>query len=145
MGETLSREQLIPGIWDNDLNKHPLNEYFFTSKEGYQCEIKRNASYVYCGYVTLPKTHPFYYKHYDDIDSKIIVHGKLTYGRGGKFGFDCDHSSDGDISPADETMQQKDPKFPKIEPLYGNSHYWTFEETKAEVESMSKQFKKYES
>jgi hypothetical protein len=32
-----------------------------------------------CGYVTLPKTHPCYGKHYDDID--VQVHGGLTYGR----------------------------------------------------------------
>ncbi len=63
----------------------------------------------YCGYVVVPKTHPFYKKDYDDIYDEIEVHGGLTYSRmvtrefdfglTGEddewvIGFDCNHFSD---------------------------------------------------
>lgn len=150
MGSEFSRDELIKGVWDDDLDKHPENNYEFISKSGYKCEIRRGYSWTYCGYVTLPKGHPFFYKKYHEIEKMISVHGDLTYGRGdGKFGFDCHHILMGDISPLDETMKVKHPdKFPFIDNdiffFKSQSHYWTFKETKEETERMAEQFKKYE-
>lgn len=149
MGNDFSRTELIKGMWDNDLDKYPERKYEFISKDGYKCEIKRNHVWTYCGYVILPKDHPFFKKKYQEIEKLIDVHGGLTYGEGrGKFGFDCHHILMKDISPLDETMKVKHPElFPSVDDMcfFGTtSHYWTYEDTKREVERMSKQFKQYE-
>jgi len=63
---------------------------------GLRCEIRANHSGALCGYVTVPRGHPFYGKGYDGLD--IEVHGGLTYasknGKGWEFGFDCSHCDD---------------------------------------------------
>lgn len=141
MGNTMDRSELIGGIWDNDLDKYPEKEYNFTSVCGYECVIRRNMQWAYCGYVQLPKDHPYYDKNYNEIDD-IYVHGDLTYSADGLFGFDCYHITDGDISPVDETMRAKHPDmFPKLSMFNRNPpHYWTFEDAKRETENMAKQF-----
>ena len=49
-----------------------------------------------CGYVALPKGHPLYGKHYDDL--AIECHGGLTYSKfednDWVIGFDCAHGGD---------------------------------------------------
>ena len=62
MGNKLPRHELIAGIWDHDLNQYPNDKYTFTSQDGYECEIKRNHDWVWCGYIILPNSHSFYYK-----------------------------------------------------------------------------------
>ncbi len=53
-----------------------------------------------CGYVSVPRNHPFYDKDYWDIDDRIKVHGGLTYsGKMGEsndfwFGWDYAHADD---------------------------------------------------
>ncbi len=53
-----------------------------------------------CGYVSVPRNHPFYDKDYWDIDDRIRVHGGLTYsGKMGDsndfwFGWDYAHADD---------------------------------------------------
>jgi hypothetical protein len=82
------------------------------------------------------------------LEKIIRVHGDLTFGENGKFGFDTHHM--GDISPVDETMAVKaqDERMRKVfqtEPLFGNQkHYWTFEQVKEEVKYMAEQFKERE-
>ena len=44
------------------------------------------------GYIILDKSHPWFGKDYADLD--VEVHGGLTYGREGKFGFDTAHAWD---------------------------------------------------
>lgn len=65
--------------------------------EGLLCEVAEvSPSHMvpwYCGYVTLPETHPDTGKDYDQLP--IEVHGGLTFGDGGKFGFDCAHGTEG--------------------------------------------------
>lgn len=53
------------------------------------------------GYVILPKDHPFYGVHYDEINSFVEVHGGLTYSdyeenghNGWCVGFDTNHLGD---------------------------------------------------
>lgn len=141
MGDEFSREELIPGEWDEDIDLHPEQEYEFISN-GYKCKVKRNlCNWTYCGYVYLSETHPdFKTKNVDTLP--INVHGELTFGEDGIFGFDCRHMLMGDISPVDKTMQFNNPTmFPNINFLNRKEHYWTFEEVKAETESMAEQFK----
>lgn len=142
MGSEFSRQELNNGEWDDDLNKFPDNEYFFVSHE-YKCKIKRNRlTWTYCGYVYLPPDHIDYNKSYNELEDIIKVHGNLTYGNNGVFGFDCCHSLMGDVSPVSETLKIKDPKlFQHVDSLSNRYHYWTFEDVKKETENMAKQFK----
>lgn len=143
MGNKLEREQLIKGVWDKDIDKYPLDEYTFESTCGYICEIKRNNNWIYCGYVQLPENHPDFDKEYNDIQD-IHVHGDLTFGENGKFGFDCGHILKGDISPQDETLKITNPmESTVLTSLHGNEcyHYWTFDEVKNELENLANQFK----
>lgn len=146
MGATIARNELKSGIWDADINAHPEVKSDEFEVCGYQCRIHRNtAKWVYNGYVQLPKTHPDYKKTYRELEEKIIVHGDLTYGEGGCFGFDCGHMLMGDISPVDETMREKNPDmFPSVDPIFlggQDPHYWAYEEVVTEITSMAKQFK----
>ncbi len=81
--------------WENE----PDYEEF--THKGYKCSIKRNMSGALCGYVDLPKDHPWYELGYDDIE--IDVHGGLTYAQNNvseqgeesyTIGFDCSHAFD---------------------------------------------------
>ena len=142
MGQYYTRDELINGIWDLDLNNHPENIFNFISS-GYECEIKRNEmTWTYCGYVQLPINHPDFNKGYDD-DIDISVHGGLTYSINGKFGFDCAHYSfDGDIIPGYQTfVKTRKDIFKDNNNFQSGGHYWTFEEVKKEVEFLALQFK----
>lgn len=67
------------------------------------------SGFHYCGYVVVPKDHPFYGKEYEDVDPYITIHGGLTfsgYHSGismGEYllGFDTGHAGD-NISECDE-------------------------------------------
>lgn len=147
MGTEFAREELILGVWDEDIDNHPEHEYIFVHN-GYQCKIERRlSSWTYCGYVQLPATHPDFDRSYDDLEYIISVHGNLTYGENGMFGFDCHHILMADISPVDKMMNKKDPRFAALSsdlPFSRREHYWTFEEVKNEVESLVQQFKNRE-
>lgn len=93
-----------------------------------------------CGYVGIPKGHPSFEKHYDDIH--VSVHGGLTYsGRdidslkeyGGSLwwvGFDC--AQLGDISL----------EFGSLKEIERNAHFWTLKETVAETNQLAEQLAK---
>lgn len=79
---------------------------------GYHCEVFRNyRTGIWCGYVTIPETHPWFEKDYHDI--KCDVHGGLTFGQTmikdnvDKFliGFDCGHS--GDLIPGYDAFNKE--------------------------------------
>jgi len=65
---------------------------------GFKCEVIRNLQFGnWLGYLVLPREHPWYGLHYDDIDA--VVHGGLTYGKCDEndtwaIGFDCAHTWD---------------------------------------------------
>ena len=71
---------------------------------GFECMTKVSTMGIPCGYVGLEKSHPYYGKHYDDIDD-IDVHGGLTFAGYWEdidpkiwwLGFDCGHSWDIDM------------------------------------------------
>lgn len=132
-------EDLVQGPWTEDLkNTVPFSFYY----KGYKCKINRNMFLSYCGYVTLPPTHPYYRKDYSELEGEICVHGDLTFGEDGTFGFDCNHVLMGDLSPVDESMRMKHPEMKVFERagLSHQYHYWTFEEVKKETKSMANQF-----
>lgn len=118
----LPREMLIPGPWDDDLEKHPEMKYQFDYK-GYDCAIRRGGMRAWCGYAKIPESHPYHDKNFDEMD--IQVHGGLTGGDDeGRIGFDTAHA--GDRWPS--TIY-----FPEF---YKNGHYWTYEDTIEEVKRM---------
>lgn len=90
---------------------------------GYPCLLTRNHDMGnLCGYVAVPKGHPYYHKTYNEIGHKISAHGGLTYSRACQghichepepgepdnvwwFGFDCAHASQ-DLIPGMRRMQE---------------------------------------
>jgi hypothetical protein len=85
-------------LWENE-----PNELNFES-HGFKCELRRNYSGAWCGYVILPMSHPQAGKDYESVEfgyEDSNPHGGLTYGRpcadGWKVGFDCAHF--GDLTP----------------------------------------------
>jgi hypothetical protein len=83
---------------------------------GFQWEVTKNGLGYRCGYVRLPKGHPWHGKDYDDEPLyDIEVHGGLTFaaadtdcGKGGEdkawwLGFDCAHLGDA----ADPTLMDE--------------------------------------
>lgn len=96
---------------------------------GFECMTRTSPMNIPCGYVGLPKEHPYFGKHYDDVDD-IEVHGGLTFsGRWEEFhddlwwlGFDCGHAWDIDT--------------PNVAPEYP----WSFESNKSQefVEEQTK-------
>jgi hypothetical protein len=83
-------------IDDRPWEKEPNDYEWEEQVSGYKCHIRRNMStYTFCGYVTVPKGHPFYGLDYDhDNLAGIVAHGGLTYSDEGTFGFDCAHAGD---------------------------------------------------
>lgn len=133
---TLKREELINGPWDEDLNAHPEQVYQFTY-QGFKCKIKRiHQSWTYDGRVTLPDNHPDYKKTADLIEDDIYIHGGITYGKSGTFGFSCNEASLCDLSPVHETLIKR-----FNWEVSGHIHYWTREEVVEELKRLVKQFK----
>lgn len=90
------------GPWDNEPDKV---EWF--GSHGYPLLIVRNGAGALCGYIGVPKGHPWYNKGYDDIDPHPDCNGGLTYAGIGNakishfdapgvfwLGFDCAHCYD---------------------------------------------------
>ncbi len=71
-----------------------------------------------CGYVKIPKDHPYYKKGYDDI--QIDAHGGLTFSEWDSsahwIGFDCAHS--GDYVPTSEHMKKTHPDLIRIQKMF---------------------------
>ena len=74
---------------------------------GFKCLARISNGGIPCGYVGLPRDHPDFEKHYDDIHD-IEVHGGLTFANYWEdqndllwyVGFDCGHAQDMDYEPA---------------------------------------------
>lgn len=110
------------GPWDSEPDKIQYQD----EDTGLPCLIKRNSCGILCGYVGVPKEHPSYGKHYDEVD--VEVHGGLTFSdkcSGDEtgichivdhgenddvwwLGFDCGHA--GDLTPAFLYMIKKYPE-----------------------------------
>ena len=78
----------------------PEYETLAEGKDGeYEWKVLSLGSHP-CGYVSVPKNHPFYGKCYWGIEDKIEVHGGLTFGgelhgfNGLWFGWDYAHAGD---------------------------------------------------
>lgn len=93
-------------------------ELKWISKEGYTCyirmiEFNKNVPHHRCGYVRVDKNN-ITNEISSENDLPISIHGGLTYGSNGLWGFDCAH-------------------------FYDTLDKWTLQNVKKEVESLSKQ------
>ncbi len=98
-----------PGPWQDE----PDKEVWIDPATDLDCMVHRNRLGGWCGYVGVPRTHPYYGHDYDDDDVDVDVHGGLTYGAPCQedgplchvpapgrpadvwwFGFDCGHLCD---------------------------------------------------
>src|SRR5262245_15219000 len=88
-----------PGPWSEEPDDvdgvDPRTQYVYA--------LRRNDFGVWCGYVCVPRRHPWHGRRYDDLD--VVVHGGLTFAdswiardapQEGAwwFGFDCGHGWD---------------------------------------------------
>lgn len=139
------------GPWDKEPDK--VN----WSYQGMDCMMVRNSFGAWCGYVGVPKGHPFYEKDYErahemaeEVGAELSVHGGLTYSgkcaghichvpeRGRPddvwwLGFDCAHFMD--LCPGMVASGQK-------AGLYDTSYrqeYRDMEWVKQEVETLADQ------
>ena len=83
--------------FDDIINSEPSHDIFVAF--GIMGQVLRHPKFLNLnGYIYLPPSHPWYKKHYDEIDAE--VHGGLTYGELDKetnywcIGFDTNHSGD---------------------------------------------------
>jgi hypothetical protein len=145
------RERYGEGEW----SKEPDKIQYEDEATGYPCLVKRNDMGALCGYVGLPKGHPFYGKDYDSLPD-LDVHGGVTYtdkcAEGGEdntichvpdegepdnvwwVGFDCAHFSDS-IPSIDDKLPPELNKF---------KTYKTVEYVKEENATLAKQLKEAE-
>jgi len=88
---------------NKDKKDYPMKEYIFSyipNSEGYRLKIIRQMTGTWNGYVTIPSSHPFATKFYDDLNYKHNAPIELTWKHknefGVEFGFDHNHGGDTD-------------------------------------------------
>ncbi len=146
------------GPWQSE----PDREEWVDPVTGYHCIARRSHSLgAWCGYVGIPKEHPYNGKSSRDIDN-IYVHGGLTYseecnGEPGSgichkvedckdhawwLGFDCGHF--GDYSPAMESVIPTHIIYTEVDAPLPDISYKTLDYTKNEITSLASQLKAME-
>lgn len=108
---------------------------------GYKWRIRYNRFGCRCGYVLVPRLHPWARMEIEEIAT--LVHGGITYhaeasNRAGVWvGFDCSHWMDWPDPSLPRSADLKDMEAP---PMDGTPdlpvHYWTQAEVRAEVEQL---------
>lgn len=119
----------------------------WTTAAGLRAVVVMNDMGFHCGYVGVPKGHPYYGRNYNYMPDSIEVHGGLTYCTDDEgctypvpsdglwwFGYDCAHLYDG-----------RDPAWvnPAAEYGFRDFHTGTFRDLdycKAQCESLARQF-----
>ena len=98
-GKCNDRSDWPPGDWDNEPDRVDFTH------AGFACLLHRGPLGAWCGYVGVPKDHPYFGKEYDHV--AVEVHGGLTFASECHghvchiadeevwwFGFDCSHAGD---------------------------------------------------
>lgn len=142
-------EKWGPGPWADEPNRELWKAH------GLDCLVNRNSLGAWCGYVGVPKGHPYYGLSYRDLYERLYpdVHGGLTYSDHCQgeichlhdegeapvfwFGFDCANAFD--LVPAMDAMRKYDPRFPKDLFLVSREVYRDLAYAKAETESLAEQ------
>lgn len=93
---TLTRHRDLSGPWDDE----PDEVLWTDETTGYLCQTRRGGMGNWCGYVCVPREHPYHGMSHEELEDEIVVHGGLTwsasfYEEGDWwFGFDCAHYMD---------------------------------------------------
>lgn len=101
----------LPGPWQDEASEASWYNH------GLRCYITRPVPEMghWCGYVDIPKGHPWFGMSYDDIDDKLVtidvhIHGGLTYADDAqgywRVGFDCAQA--GDMVPGLDWQRDSD-------------------------------------
>ncbi len=81
------------------MNENMITQDDTQMPDGYGIHVVLTRMGHYCGYVSIPKSHPFHGKDYGEVE-QLDVHGGLTFSgncfgdTGWAFGFDCAHVGD---------------------------------------------------
>lgn len=140
------------GAWDSEPDKMQWED----EETRLPCLIRRGPMGAWCGYVALPRSHPFYKKQFEHCDNEPInVHGGLTFSNvcsddkehgichdvDGKeekvwwLGFDCGHL--GDLHP-------KMGSIPSNVNIFASGTYRDISYAKAETTTLARQLKQVE-
>jgi hypothetical protein len=126
--EMMDRKNWPSGPWDGEPDRIEWKH-----KSGLDCLMVLGPVGSWCGYVGVPKTHPYYGKQFDEVHAD--VHGGLTYANECQghichktdnndhvwwLGFDTAHSGSGDLSPGMLSVRNQIPALKEIEEKYGN-------------------------
>jgi hypothetical protein len=137
-------------------------ERIWFTESGYRAIVIFNETGHRCGYVEIPRTHPYYEKEYSDID--VDVHGGLTFSAYSKempydtpagfwvLGFDCIHYGDAIDLEAYERYSNMG-YIPKVQEnishifnaIFTDDKVRTLDFVVAECESLAAQLKEMES
>lgn len=84
--------------WTPQNDQEPADEMLANSLKtwthaGLTCAIRECGAHL-CGYVRVPMDHPARRRSYQSVSNAVTVHGGLTYGEDGWFGFDTAHGND---------------------------------------------------
>lgn len=99
VARALGRPFPVPGPWDDE----PDDCQWTDGRTGWPCWVKRGSFGSWCGYVCVPRDHPWHGKTDDEVeamDDLLRVHGGLTFIGSWLqegdwwFGFDCGHAWD---------------------------------------------------
>lgn len=120
--------------------------------KGFRCVVVASVMGHRCGYVQIPKGHPYFAKSYDeitDIDDNLSVHGGLTYGSSdsnypvpteGKvywIGFDCRHGGDAEDM---DILRELNPRLYNFYKKHrSEGHVWTVDEVSDEIRRLVNQ------
>ena len=133
-------EPILDGPWLDE----PHHLYYTDRETGYECRLRRNPVYAWCGYVEVAEDHPIFKKDYVTLNEYLGVHGGITwsdYPPMEKFswgdekiwfvGFDCSHAYD--LSPASRSRL-----------VIADQSYRDLEYVKNEVKNLCRQLKELE-
>lgn len=117
--------------------------------KGFRCAVVAQSMGHRCGYVQIPKGHPFE-RPYQEVDEVVNVHGGLTYGRMSNsypveteknsywLGFDCAHYRDAiDV----DILQCLNPQLYDFYKKHCSEkgHVWTADEVATEIQQLVNQ------
>lgn len=134
------------GEWDNEPDKVQWPD----AATGLPCLIVRGPSGALCGYVGVPKGHPYHGKDYETCD--VDVHGGLTFADGCSHGADESHGVchvPGEGEPDDvwwlgfDTAHYGDMS-PAYRSIWCGGTYRTIAYVRAEVTRLAKQLSEIE-
>lgn len=141
--EAQSRETWGPGPWSDEPDADEWRDH------GFRCVLRRGFLGAWCGYVLLPRGHPWHGKRPERIGAR--VHGGVTCARADAepgmwlVGFDCGHAFD--LQPGlrhlRKLLAERVPGYAaalaRLESLPSRDVYRTYAYAKAQLQALARQ------